>query len=400
LSIEYFTLSILESVHRLVLVTRKFWPMSDDSSHRLLQLVDGLRTCGIDLHVLTARWHPSWPENLTLRRANVTRILPPPRNNWNEAHFQKQIVSWLTQHVDTYDSIYVDRADGLLAAITAKASKWKKPVIARYSIDTDTQGVTKGQCVGSAAAADACRRCDRIIAPSAAAHRALISQSIDSHRIDRIPDWTSIRVERSQESRAAAAAALFQVSSDLVIPGRTDLIVHYGTAETSELMPVVQAVCDLLDRGASVRMWILGSGFAHVDILDAIKDRGWHREILLFDGFDDLEEIVEVADLAIVSNPSVAYQFSALMFLHSDVPVITADGPETKSWLAEGQPIKSYRDSHDLLNQLLDWQIHRQQWIAEAAVCRAHSLAQRHSPAACISQWETILRTTSIGTIR
>jgi hypothetical protein len=374
--------------------------MSDDSSHRLLQWIDALRGGGIDVHVVTARWHPSWPESLMLRGASVTRLLPPPRNNWNEGQFQKHVVAWLGHHVDNYDSIYVDRSDGLLAAISAKASRWRKPLIARFSLDGDTQGVAKGQWLGPAAAADACRRCDRIIAPSAAAHRVLISQGIESQIIERIPDWVASHAPRTSEARAAAAGSLFQVSSDLVIPARTELIVHYGTAEAEQLKPVVTAVCDLLDRGASVRLWILGGGSPSVEVHDLVKDRGWHREILQFDGFDDLEEIASVADLAIVSNPSVAYQFSALMFLQSDVPLITVDGVETKSWLAEGQPIKHYSNAQDLLEQLLDWQIHRHQWNAEAATVRAHAEKVRSSAAACFHRWETLLRTASIGTSR
>jgi hypothetical protein len=390
-------LSILESDQKLLLVSRKFWPMSDDSSHRLLQLIDGLRSIGVDCHVLTARWHASWPESLTLRGAKVSRILPPPKNNWNEGQFQKQVLAWLSLHVENYNAIYVDRADGLLSAIATRASRWRKPLIARFSLDGDTQGVAKGQWLGPAAAADACRRCDRIVTPSAAAHRTLISQGIDPQRIERIPDWVTMRATRTQEARAAAAAALFQVSSDFVIPSKTDLIVHYGTAHAEQWMPVVTAVCDLLDRGASVRMWILGSGTSPVELYDVVKDRGWHREILVFEGFDDLEEIANVADLAIVSNPTVAYQFSGLLFLGSEVPIITLDGAETKKWLAEGQPIKHYSHANDLLTQLMDWQIHRQQWNAEAVAIAAHMRVEHHAPSESLSRWETILRDASIG---
>lgn len=393
-------MSILDTAHRLVIVTRKFWPMTDDASHRLFQLIDALRGCGVDIHVLTARWHPSWPEHATLRGAKVTRILPPPRTNWNEGHFQKNVVAWLSQHAETYDSIYVDRADGLASAITARGGKWHKTIIGRFSNDNDTHGIPKGQFFGAQAAADACRRCDRIIAPTASAHRILVSQGIEPHRIERIPDWVEHRAEKSQEARAAAATALFQVSSDFVIPSRTDLIVHYGTAETKELLTVTQALCDLLDQGASVRLWILGSGASQVEIHDAVKDRGWHREILQFDGFDNLDEIASVADLAIVANPSVAFQYSAQLFLQSDIPVVVADGPDTKSWLGDGQSVKSYSDAKELLSLLQQWQIHRQQWAEEAKVLRAHAQSTRFSAEKCRTSWESMLRSSSIGTTR
>lgn len=381
----------------MVIVTRKFWPLADDTSHRLLQLIDGLHERGFEIQVVTARWHPSWPERSVLRRARVARLLPPPKSNWNEGHFQKNVQHWLHQHRDAYDAIYVDRADGLLSAVATKATRWSKPVVARFAIDGDTSGIARGQCMTAAAAADMCRRCDRVIASSAAAHRVLIAEGIDPKRIERISDWVTVRAERTVAARAAAGAALFQVSSDFVIPGRTELIVHYGATETKELLPAAQAVCDLLDQGASVRMWIFGSGStASEEVHEVVKDRGWHREILFFDGFDDLEEIASLADLAIVSNPTVAFQFSSLLFLNSEIPMIVAEGHEAKAWQSEGQPFKTYTSREELLSRLQEWQIHRQQWNREASVLRTHAWSVRYAPNRCLDQWESLLRPLTI----
>ena len=86
------------------------------------------------------------------------------------------------------------------------------------------------------------------------------------------------------------------MSSDFLIPGRTDLLVHLGVSEAIPLRKAIQAVCDLLDAGASLRMWVIGSGLDLSALYDLIKSRGWHREILLFDGFDDLQELIRVTD--------------------------------------------------------------------------------------------------------
>lgn len=371
--------------------------MTDDSSHRLLQMIDTFRTLGIDVHVLTARWHSSWPERATLRGAHVTRLLPPPRTNWNEGHFQRQVLTWLGQNSESYDAIYVDRSDGLASAIGAKGTKWRKPVLVRFAIDNDTRGIAKGQMFGLAAAADACRRCDRVIAPNAAAHRILISEGIDPERIHRIPDWAVGNVDRTREARSAAAAALFQVSSDFVIPRQTDLIIHYGFTETRELMIVASALCDFLDRGASVRMWIVGCGSSQEEVLDAVRDRGWHREILLFDGFDDLEEIASVADLGIVSNPAIASQYSALFFADAGIPLLVAG--ETTPHDTAPYATASYSDRDKLLARLQEWQIHRQQW-SEQAIRRSRSSTVQQQATQSARLWEEVLRPSSIGTHR
>jgi hypothetical protein len=250
---------------------------------------------------------------------------------------------------------------------------------------------------GPAAAADACRRCDRVIAPNASAHRILISEGIDPERIHRIPDWAVCQGDRTREARSAAAAALFQVSSDFVIPSQTDLIIHYGYAEARELMIVTSALCDFLDRGASVRMWIVGCGSSQEEVHDAVRDRGWHREILLFDGFDDLEEIASVADLGIVSNPATASQYSALYFSHTGIPLLVAGESATHD--AASHATASYRDRDELLARLQEWQVHRQQW-SEQAIRRSRSSAVQQQATQSARLWEEVLRPSSIGTHR
>jgi hypothetical protein len=335
-----------------------------------------------------------------LRDSPVVRLLPSPRSNWNEGHFQKNVVAWLKANQALYDAIYVDRADGLLSAIVAKASRWRKPVIARFSVDSDTQHLAKSQCLTPADAAETCRQCDRIVTPSAWAHRVLLSQGVDPKRIARIPDWVNSHVERTPEARRAASGSLFQVSSDFVVPGGTALILHYGRTEPESLLTLIRAVCDLLDQGVSVRMWVVASQASPTEIYDAIKDRGWHREILLFDGFDDLEELVAVSDLAIVSNPDTALQFSTPLFLNSDVPLIVADTPESKSWFPPSQPWKLYANSVELFERLRDWHVHRQQWEAEAIALRVYSHGHRQTANKSLDQWEQLLKPLSIESSR
>jgi glycosyltransferase involved in cell wall biosynthesis len=398
--------SILEESHRtlphcterrrMVCVTRRFWPHVDDACLRLLAMFDGLTERGIQPHVLTARWHASWPERAVLRDASVVRLLPPPSSHWNEGHFQKNVVTWLARNVEAYDCIYVDRADGLLSAIVSKSAKWRKPVVARFALEHAPGEMAKAHHQTSVATVNALRRCQCIVTPSSAAHRYLLAQGIDAKRIERIPDTVERSADRSHDARREASASLFQVSSDFVIPGRTDLILHVGLAEPNALWIAVSAVCDLLDAGVSVRMWVIGSGTEQDRIHQGIKDRGWHREILLFDGFDDLEELVAVADLALVSNPEVALQYSALMFLNSNVPMILADTLETRSRWPELQLLKLYRDREELVARLRDWQIHRQQWNTEAIALR-HQVERQLPGIDSMNLWEKIVKSLAIG---
>jgi len=324
-----------------------------------------------------------------LRDCKIHRLLPSPRSNWNESPFQKNVIAWIGKHLDDFDAIYVDRADGLLGAIAGKCAKWNKPVVTRFSLEGEIEGIARNQQVSPVMAAQACRRTDGVVVPNAFAQRVLLSHGFDERKIIRIPDTVECSVPRDLEARNRAASALFDISSDFVIPGRTDLLLHLGNADAKSLVTATRTVCDLLDQGASLRMWIINAGQGTEAVYDQIKNRGWHREILLFDAFDDLEELVAVADLAIVSNPDATLQFSVPLMTNSELPMVIAESVESKNWHPETPLMKYYDSQESLLRQLKDWLVHRQQWLAEAMGLR--SSYRRHMPhQRSLDQWQSL----------
>jgi len=296
----------------------------------------------------------------------VHRLLPAPNTNWNESHFQKNVVQWINKSAQDFDCIYVDRADSLLLVLQSKSVKWNLPVIARFSPEDKGFGLSSGQKLSPYAMADACRRCFRVVCPTPNAHRILVSQGISDSQIVRINDIAWSPVSRSKELRTAAANALFDASSDFLIPGHTELLLHLGVTETNALKLVVEAVCHILDYGALFRMWIIGSGVEPSALYDLIKSRGWHREILLFDGFDDMHELIRVADGCIASNPKEAIQCTLPMVAGAGLPTLIADHPDVRAWLPELSHYQIYGSEQSLAEKLNDFIANRERWTTMA----------------------------------
>ncbi len=381
----------MSSPKRILVVSRKFWPLVDEGCHRLLGWSHALQRRGHSIQVLTARWHASWPSQSNLRGIPIDRLLPVPSSNWNEGHFQKNVVQWISNHLDLFDVIYVDRCDGLLTAIQSKAARWSKPVVTRFTVEVQKSGLAKNQWFAPISAADACRRSTRVVTSTVFAQRLLVSHGIDARRIVRIGDvaWSSF--SRKQENRQAASSALFEVSSDFVVPGRTDLILHFGEADAKTLLQTVLCVCDFLDAGASLRMWIVGSETSVDAIYPTIKSRGWHREIMLFDGFDDVEDLIAMADLAVVSNPDAALQFSVPTFANSELPLMMADTVEARNWLPDSHRSALFSSSEQLHSVMLDWMSHRRQWESDAVALKAW--VRRSMPTElALDQWTNLFR--------
>ena len=376
---------------RVLVVARRYWPFTDDSCQRLMHQFSALTRAGAKVTILTARWHPSWPQTSLCREMPVHRLLPAPNTNWNESHFQKNVVHWISKSAKDFDCIYVDRADALLSFLQSKSIKWNIPIVARFSPDDVGFGLSTGQKLTQIAMADTCRRCTRIICPTPNAHRIIVSQGISESQITRIGDIAWEPVARSEELRTTASNAIFETSSDFLIPSRTDLLLHFGISETVPLHKAIQSVCDLLDIGILMRMWVVGSGVEPSDLYDLIKSRGWHREILLFDGFDDLQELIQVADCCIASNPKEAIQYTMPLLASAGVPMIIADSPDCRAWLPETNHFQLYSSEQVLAQKLQDFVANRERWTSLASTLR-QSLLRTKSRDECVQQWLSLFR--------
>jgi len=181
------------------------------------------------------------------------------------------------------------------------------------------------------------------------------------------------------------------MSSDFVTPSRTAVIVHLGLSEAKPLRAVVKSICDLLDSGGLVRMWIINYGLPPNVLHDLIKSRGWHREILLFDGFDDLQELVQVADLAIVTNPGETLQYSLPLIAHASVPAIILDTQESRAWLPTSNHTQLYSSDQMFDEKLNDWLSQRDPWQGLAVALR-QSLRRLGSAEESAQKWLSLFR--------
>ena len=350
---------------RVQIVARNYWPISDEPSLRLMHTLDAWNSIGIVSKVLTTRWNSQWPDRAFLRSVLVERLLPAQTSSWNESHFQRNVTKWLVQHADSYDALYVDASDPLLAAIVAKIKPIGKPILARFC--QDQSAVAKPRALSSylpstPPIADSLRKCSAVIADHRRAYQSLLELGVSKERSTWIPDAVFAPAERSESLRRSAAHALFQISGDLAIPTQTALMMHFGETSMSQIQVVLQSVCDLLERGIPV---------------------------LIFDGFDVLDDLICVADLAIVSNPACSLQYSTRMVLESQLPMIVAVDPALSDWMPETPLMKWYYSRESLGNQLADFLTHREQWQAEAESLQRHY--QRHEPKEhWLDRWRSI----------
>ena len=159
---------------RLVLVTRRFWPLMGRAARATANLAAELVSRKIDVTVLTVRWHPLWPAEVTCGGVPVVRLAGPPGRGRSTTRYVRALARWLEQNQDRYDLVYVSMLKHEAYA-ARRATRKGAPVVLR----AEAAG-RFGDCVWQLEAKrgrrikQACMKADALIGPSRLIEQELI----------------------------------------------------------------------------------------------------------------------------------------------------------------------------------------------------------------------------------
>lgn len=90
---------------RLVVVARRFWPAANLSEICLSALVGELVKRGLQIDVLTPRWHRQWNSSYQVVGIDVTRVPKPASRRWRSEPFSKGLKAWFNDQQQKIDGI-------------------------------------------------------------------------------------------------------------------------------------------------------------------------------------------------------------------------------------------------------------------------------------------------------
>ena len=83
------------SLPRVVMVTRRFWPLVGGAETAMAGLAASFQARGAATTLLTARWKPEWPLTIEHRGVRVVRIAQPAKRFWGSARYMMRLAGWL-----------------------------------------------------------------------------------------------------------------------------------------------------------------------------------------------------------------------------------------------------------------------------------------------------------------
>ena len=323
---------------RLVLITRRFWPLVGGAERMMASLAAELAARRFPVTLLTARWQTDWPAEITYRGVPVVRLPNPPQRFWGTLRYVQALGRWLRRHPDRCDLVYVSMLKhDAYAAIGAVGGR--VPVVLR----AEGAGRT-GDCVWQLEATFGRRikyrtmKADALVAPSRAIERELKAAGFPRPRIHYLPNGVAVPPARDQAARVAARVALGAVDPALNPPEWAPLAVYAGRLhEAKGLADLVAAWGAIVARWPNARLCLAGEGPFRGALAEQIEVRGLDGRVVLAGTFDNVDELLAAADLFVLPSHQEGMSLALLEAMAAGLPIVATDVPGNRDLLSGGR---------------------------------------------------------------
>jgi glycosyltransferase involved in cell wall biosynthesis len=323
---------------RLVLITRRFWPLVGGSEMNMANLAASFAEAGHRVTILTAAWNPDWPAEIQHRGVRVQRI--PQSSRWLTGLFRymRGLARWLKEHRGEFDLAYVSTLKQDAYVAVGMGRRFQFPVALRADASGPTgdfawqQGSRVGKWVRRR-----CRLAAAVVAPSPAIVQELIDSGYPADRLQLIPNGVSVAEERSPQRRLLAREALGTAHAVLSLGRDTKLAVYTGRLiEEKGLSCLVEAWARVLKNHSNTRLWLVGEGPLRDRLAEKIERLHIRGRCVLVGSFDSVEELLAAADLFVLPSRDEDASIALLEAMGSGLPIVATDSPGTRTLITPG----------------------------------------------------------------
>jgi len=324
---------------RVVLVTRRFWPLFGGPEVMMARLAAGLERSGVRTTVVTAKWQQDWPDEFEHHGARVVRLEPPGARWWAAAAYIARLRRWLLANRASFDVAYVSGLRHEAYATLLAGRRAGFPVILRAE-----QAGLSGDCRWQLDARfgrtikQLCRRAAAIVVPTPLVEREVIAAGYPRERIRAIPLGVPELPCPEPDARLEARRALAASQRRLAVPDAAPLAVFAGRlVESKGLLDLIEAWPAVLQRVPAAHLWLVGEGPQAARLAAEIERRVLASRVTLAGAFDDVEDCLCAADLFVVAARDDGGVLALLEAMSLGLPVVATDTAAHRAVIENGQ---------------------------------------------------------------
>ncbi|MBI2823385.1 MAG: glycosyltransferase family 4 protein [Planctomycetia bacterium] len=314
---------------RLVLITRRFWPLVGGAEVIMARLATAFQAAGARATLLTAQWHAEWPAEIEHHGVRVVRLDNPALRGWGTWRYMRSVAHWLEAHRSQFDLAYVSMLKHDAYAALGQARRGRFPVVLR----AEGSGAS-GDCHWQEHARFGrlirrrCRKAAALVSISPAIHVELLAAGYPASRIHDITNGVAVSPPRDQAERLAARRSLAEANPALALASGATVALYTGRLnDVKGLRHAVAAWPSIAERWPNARLWLVGEGPARATLVRQIDDLGLSGRIVLPGAFDDVEDFLLAADLFLLPSYDEGISISLLEALAAGLPAIASAIP-------------------------------------------------------------------------
>lgn len=326
---------------RILLVTRRFWPLGAPEEAHLLELSSAWRAAGARVTIVTPQWDRSWPTQLVIREMKVVRLPYSPKRLWGGYWFLRRLNHWLRRNANQFDMLVVWRLQ-LDALLTTRVGEdLHLPVTVLYEgsgAGGDADWIRQsryGQRV-----LDACKKASAVLAFDKASCEEALRLAIDPERCHLCEGVYPI-AEAPTASRGSARIHLLESNRDFFTTAVTPVGLTVSTLEDRKAMTQLFSAWSLLRKDhLDARLWWIGDGAKRSSLYAMLGDHDLRYHAVLPGDFDNLDDLMTAADFYIAITPIAAK--SVRRAIANGLPVFAVDSPEIRGMIPADAPVRYF----------------------------------------------------------
>lgn len=318
---------------RVVLISRRFWPLIGGAETYLANFARALREQGHRVHILAARLDREWPEETDFDGLPISRLPHPSVKFWGTLRYMQAVARWLKRHRNEYDVVCVSTLKHDAYAALGAARWTGAPVVLRAE-----RGGATGDCQWQQTAnfgrriRARCFSAAAVVAPSDLVAAELAETGYPLSRIHTISPGVPWDKHEGSNRRNEARCDAAEFDSQLRLGETAPLAIFAGWMdEDSGLMELVDGWSRVAQRFPNARLWLAGTGPLADRLNRRISEWGLPQRISLIGPFDDVSELLPAAHVLVRPSRRGDNYHSILEGMAAGLPCIAMDTPGNRS---------------------------------------------------------------------
>lgn len=309
---------------RVLLMTRRFWPLVGESENATADLATGLLRLGARPTVLTGRWQTDWSPRVCFAGVPIVRVDHAARTGLGQWRYLVNLRRWLRSHQDQIDVICVTHLRYDAYAAIGAACHPRIPVVLRAD-----QAGAAGDCawlkrsrLGSRLR-KRMKDADVVVAANQSVCDELLAAGFAESSIKII--HPAVRPVRPANATRmfSARIALAEANGDLVVTFDNPVVLYVGRMQQANgLDRLVRAWRGVVAKIPNARLWLAGDGPQRDELHQLIRDLDLKRCVFMPGSFDDIEELLQAAN--VIVDPTISDSPTSALFqaIGTGTPII------------------------------------------------------------------------------